>query len=146
MINQKKSEEEIVNWIVNIEDPNESNRIMNRYISGIQKGDVDYRVKELSYISPKPRANQFYKFYKEADDKGKDRLIKQSLLLGGVISRGEFAEELKNLLAQDPKLNLEEIMDRIDIESEKLQETRQPRYEEIMDIIEKAEAEKEKNE
>jgi hypothetical protein len=146
MINQKKSEAEIVNWIVNIEDPNESNRIMNRYISGIQKGDVDYRVKELSYISPKPRANQFYKFYKEADDKGKDRLIKQSLLLGGVISRGEFAEELKNLLAQDSELNLEEIMDRIDIESEKLQETRQPRYEKIMDIIEKAEAEKEKNE
>lgn len=144
MLNKENTEEEIVSWIVNLEDPNESERMMNRYISGIEKGTVDYYIKTLSYISPKPRAAQFYKFYKEADDKGKDKLIRQSILLGGVISRGEFAEELKKLLAQDPELNLDDIMDRIEVESEKLQESRQPRYEKIMDIIEKAETEKEK--
>jgi hypothetical protein len=146
MVNSNKSEDEIVEWIVNVEDPKESNRMMNRYISGVSKGNIDYKVRELAYIDPKPRANEFYKLYKEADDKGKKDLLRQSLTVGGIISKGEFFGEFMKLVAQDSELDIDVIMDDMGEISIEIEESRAPRFEELQETIIKAYEEKEEKE
>jgi hypothetical protein len=109
MINKKKNQDEIVDFIMSVEDPFESDRLFDRYIKTITKQKISFQVRQLPYITPKARARVFYELYKEADDKGKQVLWKEAALVGGIITKGEFMFELSNLMAQDPEEEIPEL-------------------------------------
>lgn len=102
-IAKKEKPNDIVKWIVQ-QGPRESEDLMNMYIKRIKGEGIDFRVKEMTYINPDARARVFYDLYKKASPESRKRLIQQSYQLGGVITEGDFMEELVNLMMQDEEL------------------------------------------
>jgi hypothetical protein len=100
---KKESPNDIMKWIVE-QEPRESEDLLNMYIKKLKGKGIDYRVKEMAYISSKARAKVFYTIFKDASIEGRKRLVLQSQQLGGIMTEGEFMDELVNLINQDAEL------------------------------------------
>lgn len=97
-----------VNVILDIEDPFEAQRLFRKVLTDAKLTGLDYRTRAMMFMpSGKARARVWYKYYSEADQKGKNELIKQSIQSKVILSGDEFKFELTQLMGNNKKQKAE---------------------------------------
>ena len=82
-------------------EPNEAERLFDKYVDKKLYGDFDSRVKRLSFYSPEARAAEFYNLIKGKSQEEVNKISSQALQLGGIITEGRFMESLMKLMIED---------------------------------------------
>lgn len=129
-----KTENEIIEFITSIDNPNENNRLINKYFSLKNKEQVDYHIRELVYVPSDVKAESFFELYKTAKTEEKrNAIVSDAVKVGGVITGGIFMEKLRSFMEQDGEIDFEKFLEKYSTEQEKVMESRAGDYERIME-------------